>query len=361
MTLTDLPPELLEEIFLHCDPHDIGVLAQCCSYFHTIIYAPENPAASIPFWRALYLSQPLDDPRASLTPLGLPRPVSDDLWRTRLQRLTRVRTLLENDVAPPADELETLIECLLDMVTFVVPLRALATGQIDVSSSLLWAMVLLLRDNALFGETSSTPRATQLLARLHTLCGPTPRDFDPALRVRSRAAVYDLRRYRPETSYGPFLPGGGVDWVMMYQLHHVMAMHFTPPQEDNAVVLYPMSLPFTQLVMLDGEEARKDWAGVAGRWHIAFCYCDHRELIQYNSTATTPDAPLDTSMFEDPDFVEICRTLPFELVPTRFEPDAQHPEHPIIHFEAVNGEALGMTIQGIVSVTPDIRKKHFSR
>ena len=140
MLLTDLPPELLEEIFLQCDPCDVGALAQCCSYFHTIIYAPENPSASMPFWRALYLQQPLDDPRLSLTQLGLPRAISDDLWKTRLQRLARAQAVLEGRATVRLDELESILESILDMITFVVPLRTYAA--LDVSSSLILATLL---------------------------------------------------------------------------------------------------------------------------------------------------------------------------------------------------------------------------
>ena len=64
----------------------------------------------------------------------------------------------------------------------------------------------------------------------------------------------------------------------------------------DTFALYPMCLPYTQLVVEEEEESGKtegekegrgekeqeenDWAGVAGLWQIAFCYCDHRELIR---------------------------------------------------------------------------------
>ncbi|TRM60566.1 hypothetical protein BD626DRAFT_504493 [Schizophyllum amplum] len=289
MLFTDLPPELVEQVFLNCDPSDVGVLAQCCSYFRSVIYAPDDPPASMPFWRALYLTQPLDDPRASLTQLGLPQPINDDLWRTRLQRLIRAQSL-----AP-------ILESMLDMISYVVPLPSRC---------------------------------------LHTHFGLTRKDHDPARRVRSRAYVYDLRNYRPETEYGPFLPDGGVDWVLMRNLHHVMSMHFAFPElpDDDAVALYPMCLPYTQLMMPEGEKENQDWAGVTGAWKVAFCYCDHRDLIQYNLSGAGDDNSLDETMFEDPGFVE---------------PDVHHPERPTIFFEATNGDMTGIVLQGSVSVTPD--------
>ncbi|KAI4294587.1 hypothetical protein K523DRAFT_318185 [Schizophyllum commune Tattone D] len=373
MLLTDLPPELLEEIFLQCDPCDVGALAQCCSYFHTIIYAQENPSASMPFWRALYLQQPLDDPRLSLTQLGLPRAISDDLWKTRLQRLARAQAVLEGRATVRLDELESILESLLDMIIFVVPLRTHAA--LDVSSSLILA-TLLLRRSTLLDEPlppTASLRTRQLLACIHTHFGLTPADHDPARRVRARAYVYDLRKYRHDTHYGPFLEDDTVDWEMMRELHEVMSMHFSFPEVEagaDTFALYPMCLPYTQLVVEEEEEVslegekeaegdekekeKNDWAGVAGLWQIAFCYCDHRELIHYNSTATTPDGPLDASLFEDPDFVEICRTLQFDLHVSHTEPDPQHLQRPKIHFEATD-EDMGITIRGVVSVTPDER------
>ena len=66
------------------------------------------------------------------------------------------------------------------------------------------------------------------------------------------------------------------------------------------------------------------------------------------------------SIFSDPGFVEIFRTIKVEMRVLSVEPDAQHPTRPRIHFAGnINNHA---TMVGYVCVTPDDRIRwHFVR
>jgi hypothetical protein len=76
---------------------------------------------------------------------------------------------------------------------------------------------------------------------------------------------------------------GRVNWLHIQALHHVVSMHVVELREDEQFdfVVFPMSLPYTQIVIPKGVDLdqEKDWAGVGGLWRVAFCFCDHRELL----------------------------------------------------------------------------------
>lgn len=276
-----LPVELIEYILSLCDPLEVAAFAQTSSFFRKIVY--ETPDQHL--WRSLYLSQPFDDPRNAVSPLGTPKSSVD--WRTELQRIIRARTIIEfKDVIMCHEEERcTVLETLLNMIDNVSPAPHLFSDQL--SRNLLWVAAMLRGAGTFLHHDKWTPtsRELQLRARLHTHFGLTPIDTKPARRVESRCLVYDMRRYNSENSYGPFLQDGSgrVDWTHMRAIHHCISMHVVdiPETEDFAFTVFPMSLPFGQPVIapdtdLDQED---DWAGVEGIWSCTYCFCDHRELL----------------------------------------------------------------------------------
>ncbi|KAF9465325.1 hypothetical protein BDZ94DRAFT_1254290 [Collybia nuda] len=345
-----VPPEIIEQIILDLDPLDVARIAQCSSLFRSLVYSPTSQA----LWRTLYLDQPLDDPRICVSQQGKPRTNID--WKGELQRLIRARTVLhDTSLCRPGERL-AILKTIVDMVSYVPPLSDPEMYD-DVSQNLLWGAALL-RGGKFLEEVgpSADPAERQLCARLHTYFGVTHADAKPPARVQSRACVYDMRNYRWDNEFGPFDSQDCVDWVHLQALHHVVSMHVVDLSEDEDFVfaIFPMSLPFTQIVMPGGvnPDEVEDWAGVGGLWRVSFCFCDHRDLIKYNQSSIADGAALDPSIFEQPSFGEVFRTLDVSLRVMRTHTDPNHPRRPIIFFA---GEMAGTTstITGQVKMTRD--------
>lgn len=174
-----LPVELIEYILSLCDPLEVAAFAQTSSFFRKIVY--ETPDQHL--WRSLYLSQPFDDPRNAVSPLGTPKSSVD--WRTELQRIIRARTIIEfKDVIMCHEEERcTVLETLLNMIDNVSPAPHLFSDQL--SRNLLWVAAMLRGAGTFLHHDKWTPtsRELQLRARLHTHFGLTPIDTKPARRV----------------------------------------------------------------------------------------------------------------------------------------------------------------------------------
>jgi hypothetical protein len=95
-----------------------------------------------------------------------------------------------------------------------------------------------------------------------------------------------LRNYQPENEYGPFLPDGSVNWVHLCAIRHVISAHLVDIDDDideeidNRNLL--TSLAFTHICLPQNVDLdlEQDWAGITGTWTVAFCFCDHRELLR---------------------------------------------------------------------------------
>lgn len=279
--IISLPPEIVEEIILYLEPIQVASVAQCSSFFRSIVYNPNDQA----LWRALYLEQQFDDPRKCVSQQGYPKGTVD--WKGELQRFVRASTVLHDPSLCRPNERLTILKTVLEMISYVPPLRS-ADNLSNISRNLLW-LAAVLRGGAFLDETASesngglSEEAKQLCARLHTHFGLTRADAKRTARVNSRAYVYDLRNYRWDNDFGPLNDRGCVNWIHMRALHHTVSMHLVDLQEDEdfEFAIFPLSVPFTQIVIPDGVnlDEDEDWAGVAGVWRVSFCFCDHRELL----------------------------------------------------------------------------------
>ncbi|RPD77628.1 hypothetical protein L226DRAFT_458664 [Lentinus tigrinus ALCF2SS1-7] len=354
-----LPSEVVEEILLLLDPRDVAQFAQTCSDYHALVYDQEDQH----LWRELYLQQPFDDPRRTVTSLG--RPVSAIDWKTELQRIMRVQTVLTRgpmEFSP--EERCNVLRTLIRLVNNVIP--ATHVDSIDPSPNHAWVTVMVRASPILEVDYSSTDISSeekQLRARLHTYYGITLDDRRLAQRNASRVFVYAMRNYKWDNEFGPFMMDGSgrVNWVHVRAIHHVMSMHIVPEldpeQEDpEAFTLFPMSMPWTLSIIPNGvnlDEVR-DWAGVTGRWQCSFCFCDHRELLIFNNFNNNDEEPLHTAIFDDPEFVEVFRSISVDLRVLSTEEDSDHPGRPRINFGgSIDGTANTATIVGYVKVTPD--------
>lgn len=273
-----LPFETIEYILSLCDPLDVAAFAQTSSFFRSLVYE----TADQHLWRRLYLAQPYDDPRNCISHLGNPCEYVN--WKSELQRIIRARTVLEDITVCRPEERTAVIETLLNMIDHVLPAtHAFSEG---LSENLLWVAAIL-RGGAFLHheEWTLTAQERQLRARLHVHFGITPEDVKPLARVKSRAFVYDMRNYKWENHFGPFLMDGSgcVNWEHMQALHHVLSMHIVDIREDDDFMftIFPLSMPFCQPIIPKGINLNleEDWARVTGVWTCTYCFCDHRELI----------------------------------------------------------------------------------
>jgi len=281
MEFLDLPVELIERILIICDPIDVSEVAQACRFLHSLICASANSA----LWRGLYLMQELDDPRECVGQDGKQRLQID--WRKELQCIIRARTVLEHPSRMRPQELECILETLIMLVYFIKPSTSPDTWFPGLSKNLEWVSNGLRRGLLdRIQDSEEFHSLHQLAARLHTYYGLTKNDATRSRLAESRAFVYLLRNYLPENDYGPFMPDGSVNWIHLCAIRHVVSSHLMDIDEDTHEdienINFPISLSFTQICLpqdvdLDWE---RDWAGLTGSWTVAFCFCDHRELLR---------------------------------------------------------------------------------
>ncbi|KAL4081186.1 hypothetical protein J3A83DRAFT_4083853 [Scleroderma citrinum] len=376
--ITDLPLELIEHILYTLDPLDVSRIAQSSQLFRELIYGTR---CCQQFWRGLYLAQPLDDPRRTVTHLGYPRmaETSNINWQGELQRIIRARTVVLNSCACREGEWGDVLKTLLDVATTLPPVPFQESD--CTSRNVVWVLNLL-HEGAFFdfGEEihgRSRPDLTteelQLLARLHTWVGLTRRDLThPQKRIASRAFVYDLRNCGPTNHFGPFMMDGSmrVDWKYMQALAHVYGMVWIEIEREDMGEYddfgvdgdveqrrSPFSLTFCQCVIPPGMnlDMEQDWAGIEGLWYIGYCFLDHREFLSKGFFASSPylssSPPLDTSIFEGDDVSETHASVVVYFRVIGVEPDPVHPTRPKINYA---GELDGkFSMLGSVKLTPD--------
>ncbi|KAI0667709.1 hypothetical protein C8Q78DRAFT_1052179 [Trametes maxima] len=350
--IQNLPLEVLEQILLLLDPLDVSQFSQTCTAYHALLYGDPTDQH---LWRELYLRQPFDDLRKCFTSLGSPPKQID--WKSRLQRIMRARTVITNVSVCRPEERCVVLQTLVDLITSVPPV--IDPDVIDLSMNHVWATAML-RGSILLEheEWKLTEDEHQLRAQLHTHFGLTARDFQHTQRTASRAYVYAMRNYKYDNDFGPFVMDGSgcVNWVHVRAIHHVMSMHIVPATEETESAeynLFPMSMPWTQSILPNAMDldAEQDWAGVAGKWQCSFCFVDHRELLIYNNFNASDDEPLHAEIFDDPDFVEVFRSIFLELRIIGTEDDPDHPGRPRINFGgSLDGHAIFV---GWVKLTPD--------
>ncbi|KAI1797532.1 hypothetical protein LXA43DRAFT_968801 [Ganoderma leucocontextum] len=140
------------------------------------------------------------------------------------------------------------------------------------------------------------------------------------LRRASRTFVYDMRKYRRETLWGPFRTADDertllVDWEHVEHILNVVGLKL------REVPLASMGYYKKPLFHLDALRAGSmvgahelphgDWAGVTGRWRRFVCFMDYRDLYMFNYSLLPP-GPHDPSFFDDP-FDEALRPVELHL------------------------------------------------
>jgi len=283
--LADLSLEIIDRILFALDPLDIAPISQTSRFFYEIIYGPLNRQ----FWRGLYLAQPLDDPRRSVTRLGCPR---DDIdWKGELQRITRARTVLKHPAVCRREERCQVLRTCIDLITNIPPIPS-SDGIGEMSRNVRW-MEHLIGDGTLLERDSwnmLSEEEEQLLSRLHALYGLTRRDLDPERHRASQAFVYSLRHHTAQRNYGPFMPDGSrrVDWAFLLTFVHALGMLLVDDEDAECLDFCPLGLFFCQSIIPRGLDLDKedDWAGVEGLWSVRYGFIDHREFLRKCSVSS---------------------------------------------------------------------------
>lgn len=282
-TLALLPPEIIEQVLFFLDPLDVATFSKTCKAFYALIYrTPDNH-----LWRALYLAQPLDDPRRSITPrLDSIAPERID-WKGSLQALIRARTVLTDPSKCRPGEREVILHTLIRLLRGAAP--APSFGGNNLSENLVW-LATMLRDGIFLNEEApgSTPAEVQMSAYLLTHLGLTPSDAKNANKAAALAFVYDMRKYSYDSSFGPYLSDGNgriiVNWVHLLAIHRTVAMHLVDLREGEPFVFphIPVSMPYCQSIIPSGLDldSELDWAGIEGVWHCTFSFIDHHHLLR---------------------------------------------------------------------------------
>lgn len=289
-TFADLSLEIIDRILFALDALDIARVSQTSRFFYEVIYGPLHQQ----FWRGLYLAQPLDDPRRTVTYLGSRREDID--WKKELQRIMRARMVMKHPTMCRREERREVLRACIDLITNIPPISS-PDGIGEMSRNVRW-MQRHLGDGA-FLECDTwealSKEEEQLLARLHALYGPTRRDIDMERRRASQAFVYSQRHHTAERAYGPFMPDGRmrVDWAFVWTLVHAFGMLLldsidTDDEDDRCSYFCPLSLVYCQSIIPRGLDLDKedDWAGVEGLWSVRYGFIDHREFIRKSYTLT---------------------------------------------------------------------------
>ncbi|KAE9403237.1 hypothetical protein BT96DRAFT_1082018 [Gymnopus androsaceus JB14] len=323
--LHELPVETFEEILAHCDPLEVAAVSRCDRFCYELI----NNAPDQHLWRALYLAQPFDDPTRCVSQNGKPRVEQFD-WKSELQAIIRARTILKDaSICKSHERTQISTDKLSQNLRWVSHLTA---GGVFLD---------------LHGLESEEEEETRLRAKIHTLVGLTPADYNLSSRLAAKGYVYNMRHYNWGNEFGPFLPsnteGSGVaevNWVHMKHIHRIIAMHLGEMANDT-----PLSYPYTQAIIPEGMKLDEveDWAGINGTWLASFCFLNHQVLL------SEPDK----SVLARPDSEDVMRTIQLTVQVTHVKADPKHPGRPKIYFVGVIADPSTATLNGHVRMTDD--------
>ncbi|CDO72735.1 hypothetical protein BN946_scf184990.g18 [Trametes cinnabarina] len=418
-TLHSLPAELIERVLIFSDPRDVSRYAQTCRFARKLVYEPKDQF----LWRELYLGRPFDDLRHAVR-LPQRHPVlrfdltSDGdqgkstvftQWRSEVERRIQAEAIAASDDSD-AELLRQAYKTFLAAVDTAAPMSESDMGPdgktiLSRSENLRWLDRVLRRTRILdrpisFSSTPSNtlaePAAVSAGTRSHARNAP-PRfgaiaeelhqsrrklrayvalshesSFNAESRARmaeirrtSRCFVYDMRKYHPETLWGPYrivhlpysradhsnrtasgeeephgadetlsesdaIPTSGEESVAGEENHrttlvvnwehieHIMNVVGLKLRDVSDVCLgYYKKPPFTLEALRaysavgSFERPPHDWAGVTGKWRRFVCFMDYRDLYMFNYSHLPP-GPHHVSFFEDP-FDEALRPVELHL------------------------------------------------
>ena len=279
-TVFRIPDEITEYALTFLHPLDIANFSQTCHLAYALVYgAPDQY-----LWRQLFLAHPFDDPRNTLDYQNTSTSYN---WRAVLQQRVQAELIAFN-IARRLDEQQLALETLISVIGDASPV--LSALEHKESDSIKWVTRILLDSRILDAHvTVPGPTDNQLISRIRTyLSLSLERANDDettarlgALRTRSRCLVYDLRNYRRDNNYGPFLGGGQINWVQAEAIVNVIQTNLVDLHDLWMDTRPPVGLEATRTYSVTGAANRlsADWACVEGTWRRYVCFMDYRYVL----------------------------------------------------------------------------------
>jgi hypothetical protein len=183
------------------------------------------------------------------------------------------------------DEQQFALETFVSMIGSAAPVGSSLSYK--PSDTLKWLTTIL--DDSRILDAVADPRNNQVRSRIRTYLGlsldggkddETKARLD-GLHTRSQCKVYDLRNYRRDNNYGPYLVGGQVDWVQAEALVNVMQMNLMKLHNVWKDTRPSVGLEATRAYSVTGagNRASGDWACVEGTWRRIVCFLDYRYAV----------------------------------------------------------------------------------
>jgi hypothetical protein len=273
-----IPDEVIEHTLTYLHPLCVFRFAQTCRSAHSLVHGASDPY----LWRQLFLTS-FDDPRKTVDSRNENFQYN---WKGELQRRVRAELIAFN-MEQRFDERIFALETFISMICDALPVQpGLEHKQ---SHSLEW-VTSVLRDSRILDTPAVwfDTEDSQLIGRIQTYLAfsldvaidarSTARVDD--LRIRSRCRVYDLRNYRQEREYGPYLTGGAINWIHAEAIVNViqMTLRETSVWMDTRP---PVGLEATRAYSVTDSANRApiDWACVEGTWRRLVCFLDYRSVF----------------------------------------------------------------------------------
>lgn len=268
-----IPAEVTEHTLTFLHPLDVARFSQTCHLAYTMVYG----AADEYLWRQLFLSHPFDDPRKVIGSGNASIPYN---WKKELQRRVQAELIAFN-IEQRLDEHNSALETLISVI-----LDAQSGLEHQQSDSLRW-VTHILQNSSILDAPIPCPEAkdSQLISRIRTYLALSLDKAEDgktthlaALRVRSRCQVYNLRNYRRDNDYGPFLRGGQINWIHAEAMVNVIQMNLMELHGIWMDTRPPVGLEATRTYSVTGaaNRASGDWACVEGTWRRYVCFMDYR-------------------------------------------------------------------------------------
>lgn len=273
-----IPPEVSEHALAYLHPTDVASFAKVSRAGRALVYG----ASDHYLWRQLFLAL-FDEPGKSLkSHSGYPT----YNWKGELQRRIRAELTAFNAEHRPDERINT-VETLVAVILDSPPVQA--TVPFGESTSLRFVTPIL-RDSGIL-STADVPDkiGAQQISRLRTylalsLDSPKEKDLGdgsqllPDVRVKSRCYVYDLRNYRRDNEFGPFLQGREVNWPHVEAIVNVIQMNLVELEGLWLDTRPPVGLEATRGYSAPGafKRAPEDWACIEGTWRRYVSFMDYR-------------------------------------------------------------------------------------
>ncbi|KAH8779526.1 hypothetical protein BGZ57DRAFT_311187 [Hyaloscypha finlandica] len=364
-----LPPEIVHNILKYVNPIDLARIAETCRMLHRSIAQDRLLCKEV--WCLC-----LDEPKGKNLSIG--KGVKEFDFEHELHEFVRVQRILKNDgsVEEKVARLPTISSFATTLLQIASPKNSKNMAVMrewfddkrdkekrDNIEAFLCQSVTFSRSRLTTALPAPSFASRQASAKLHVQYG-TPifyprRGKYAQVYPYAVSMVYDLRNYKEESLWGPYLEDGeaSVDWEKVEAVMIVLGWNLRGFTEQRDGIFGPRSVwrepwvgasPGSYEGMQGIPEAVEDGVvdpyGVQGTWMRVVCFLDFHDLFAYNFTSSDTDSLPSTSPRPPLNTNEAIRLISMEIRPTRTEapgPDDGQ-ELPVVFFE---GTAKSMHAQ----------------